>query len=86
MDFDQLTPFQMFGVNPGGATAAASGGGGEALPSVSAQYGDHGMNPLHPDSPVFWVAILSAATLLGIIGASLDVRAGKRHASVKVGD
>jgi len=86
MDFEQLNPFELYGINPGGKSAAASGGGGDVLPPTTASYGDQVTVPWHPDSPAFWLLILGAATLVGIIGASLDVRAGKRHASVKIGD
>lgn len=86
MDFNQLTPYELFGINPGGRTAASSGGGGDVLPPTSSMTGDNAMVPWHPDSAAFWLLILGAATLVGIIGASFDVRAGKRHASIKVGD
>lgn len=86
MDFSQLNPTDLYGIPAGGRTAAANGGGGDVLPHTDAMVGDNAMVPWHPDSPVFWVVILGAATVLGIVGASLDVRAGKRHASVKVGD
>jgi len=86
MDFEQLNPFELYGINPGGKSAAASGGGGDVLPTTSAMSGDHAMVPWHPDSPAFWLVILGGATLIGIIGASFDVRAGRRHASVKIGD
>jgi hypothetical protein len=86
MDFDQLNPWELYGINPGGRTAASSGGGGDVLPPTSSMSGDYVSVPWHPDSPAFWLLILGGATLIGIIGASLDVRAGKRHASVKIGD
>lgn len=86
MDFDQLNPASLYGIQRGGPTAASSGGGGQFLPPSDAMYGDGAMVPWSLDSPVAWVVILGAATALGILGASLDVRAGKRHASVKVGD
>ncbi|MGH3414909.1 MAG: hypothetical protein ACRDVE_18125 [Actinocrinis sp.] len=86
MDFDQLNPQTLYGINPGRATASAHGGGGDTLPSTDAMTGDGAMIPWSPDSPIFWLVILGGATVLGIIGASFDVRAGKRHASVKVGD
>lgn len=86
MDFDQLNPANLYGIGRGGATAAAHGGGGDLLPRTDAMVGDGAMIPWSPDSPIFWVVMLTAATALGIFGASFDVRAGKRHASVKVGD
>jgi hypothetical protein len=86
MDFAQLTPWEQYGINPGSPTATSHGGGGQTLPSVDTAFGDNAMIPWHPDSPVFWAVVLGVATIAGIIGASVDVRAGKRHASVKVGD
>lgn len=86
MDFSQLNPFDMYGINPGSPGAAASGGGGEQLPTSGGPLGDGGATPWNPDSPMFWLMILAAATLLGIVGASLDVRAGHKHASVKIGN
>lgn len=86
MEFDQLNPWDLLGINPGAATAADNGGGGDTLPSSSSMVGDGADTPWNPDSAAFWVLILGAATLLGIIGASFDVRAGRRHASVKIGD
>lgn len=83
MDF---TAADLFGLNPGAPSAAAHGGGGDVLPPTSTMAGDQGMVPWHPDSPMFWLVLIGGATLLGILGASFDVRAGKRHASVKVGD
>jgi len=86
MDFDQLNPGNLYGMPLGGARAASSGGGGQFLPHTDSMSGDGAMIPWSPDSPIFWAALLGAGTLLGILGASIDVRAGKRHASVKVGD
>lgn len=86
MDFDQLNPSDLYGISRGGQRAAANGGGGQFLPSTDSMSGDGAMIPWSPDSPIFWAALLGAGTLLGILGASIDVRAGRRHASVKVGD
>jgi hypothetical protein len=86
MDFGQLNPRDLYGISGGGPRAASNGGGGQFLPRTDAMAGDGAMIPWSPDSPIFWFVILGSATALGIIGASLDVRAGKRHASVKVGD
>lgn len=86
MDFDQLSPAALYGIKPGAPGPAAHGGGLHVLPSSDAMSGDGAMTPWSPDSPVFWFVVLGAATALGIIGASLDVRAGKRHASMEIGD
>lgn len=86
MDFSQLNPTDLYGIKAGGPAASAHGGGGDTLPHTDAMVGDGAMVPWSPDSPMFWVVILAAATALGIVGASLDVRAGRRHASVTVGD
>lgn len=86
MDFSQLNPFDMYGVNPGSPGPNANGGGLEQLPGSSAMYGDGSQVPWNPDSPLFWFGCLAALTLFGILGASLDVRAGHKHASVKIGN
>lgn len=86
MDFDQLNPSDLYGIPRGGPRASDHGGGGQFLPPSDVMSDDGAMTPWSLDSPVAWFVILGAATALGILGASLDVRAGKRHASVKVGD
>jgi len=86
MDFDQLNPANLYGIGRGAPRAASNGGGGQFLPHTDSMSGDGAMIPWSPDSPIFWAALLATGTLLGILGASIDVRAGKRHASVKVGD
>lgn len=77
----RVTPAAMFGLSPAGGSKAA----GAALPGTSAVGGDKASVPWHPDSPLFWLVIVSAATVFGITGASVRVRAFKAHAGAELG-
>jgi len=55
------------------------------LPKTSHASNDNGANPLHPDSPVFWVVAILGATLLGIFGVSIGGKAGPVKGSLEVG-
>jgi len=78
----RMTPANLFGLNPGAPSKAA----GHALPLTSVTGGDRAFVPWSPDSPVFWLVVVAGATLLGLTGASVKVRAFKRRASVDVGE
>lgn len=75
------SPSSLFNISPGGH----GGGAGETLPRTSHMVGDRGAVPWSPDSPQFWAVGLLAATLLGIVGASVSFRAGPARAGASLG-
>lgn len=77
----RMTPGNLFGLNPGAPSRAA----GHALPPTSVTGGDRAFVPWSPDSPVFWLLVITGATVLGITGASVKVRAFKGRASANLG-
>lgn len=77
----QLSPSALLGLSPAVQTKAA----GAALPPVSAAGGDNSHVPWHPDSPEFWLVVIAGATVLGLAGASVRVRAFKGRASAELG-
>jgi hypothetical protein len=84
MDYFQgFTAQQVLGIVPTKAGASAAG---EQLPASSHMAGDLGAVPWSHQSQHFWFLALGAAAILGIVGASVDVRAGKRHARASVND
>lgn len=70
------------GLSPGGSRL--SGYEGQALPASTYTGHDAGAVPWSPDSPVFWLAVIGGATLLGWVGASFNVRAGRASAQIGV--
>jgi hypothetical protein len=73
----------LLGISPGGARL--SGYEGQQLPASTYTGGDSGAAPWSPDSPLFWGAVLLGGTLLGLFGASVQVRAGRARARAEVG-
>lgn len=59
---------------------------GQQLPASTYAGADKAAVPWSPDSPLFWGAVLGAATLIGLLGASVQVRAGKTRARAEVGN
>lgn len=55
-----------------------------ALPAVAGPSEDDDRNPLSPDGPLFWFAVLAAAAV-GLMYASTTVRVGPVKASASVG-
>lgn len=84
MDLHQWSPYAVLGMSPAQQQYSASPAG-ETLPASSHTGGDRGALPWHPDSPAFWVALVGAATILGVFGASFNVRAGSGKAGINVG-
>lgn len=88
MDYFQgMTAQNILGIapSPGGyRPTSQSSAAGETLPGTSHMAGDSGGSPWHPDSPHFWFLALGVLTVVGVVGASVDVRAGKRHAKASV--
>jgi hypothetical protein len=80
----QFSPYAVTGLSPA-AQQRAESPAGETLPSTSHTGQDRGALPWHPDSPGFWLALVGVATVLGVFGASFQVRAGKGRAGVSVG-
>lgn len=72
----------LLGLTPGTGSKAA----GQSLPPTTTHGGDLMSVPWHPDSPIFWLAVLGVGTMLGITGASVRVRAFKGRAGVNVGE
>lgn len=81
--FQNMTAAGLLGISPRTTPSGASGAG-ETLPGSSFGAGDKGAVAYHPDSPHFWFLALGLLTVLGVVGASVDVRAGKRHAKASV--
>lgn len=84
MQASQWSPYSVLGMNAGNQQHTTSPAG-ETVPHTSHTGSDRGALPWHPDSPGFWLALLGAATVVGIFGASFNVRAGKGHAGLQVG-
>jgi hypothetical protein len=85
MNLNQWDPYQVLGMSPGNQQHTQSPAG-EALPASSHTGGDRGALPWHPDSPAFWLALIGGATLLGVFGASFNVRVASGKAGVNVGE
>lgn len=81
MDYSQLSPANLFNMGHGSPGGAA----GATLPRSSYQSGDRGAVPWSPDSPHFWAAVLIGATLFGVVGASVNFRAGPARAGASLG-
>lgn len=79
----QMTPQSLLGLSPGTGSRSAQGA---ALPPTTAGAGDLMAVPWHPDSPVFWLAVVVAASVLGVAGASVKVRAFKGKAGLNIGN
>lgn len=82
MDYSMYSPAALFNLSPAGSGGSPAG---EALPRTSHMAGDRGAVPWSPDSPQFWVVGIAVATLLGIVGASVSLRAGPGKASASFG-
>ncbi len=80
----RVTPASLFGLRPGAPAPRTAAG--SSLPPTSAGANDGAHIPWHPDSPVFWGVAIIALTIAGMTGASVRVRAFKRHASAELGD
>lgn len=78
----QMTPANLLGLSP----AAGSKAAGTALPPTTAGAGDMVGVPWHPDSPVFWLLVVAGATIFGVAGASVKVRAFKGKAGASIGN
>lgn len=73
----------MLGISPG--AARLPGYEGQQLPASTVSGQDKAQVPWSVDSPLFWGAVLVGGTLLGLFGASVNVRAGRAHGRVEVG-
>lgn len=81
---EQASVSNMLGISPGGSRL--SGYEGQSLPASTYSGSDAAAVPWSPDSPLFWGAVVAGLTLLGLIGASVNVRAGKARAGIQVND
>lgn len=86
MDLSNVTAYSTLGIMPPKSHGTQVTGAGASLPHTSNTVGDSGAVPWSPDSPHFWAVVILGLTVFGVIGASMDLRAGKRHARVSVGD
>ncbi len=75
--WSHTSPAALLGMSAGNQSRAAGAG----LPPVTVTGGDLAMVPWHPDSPLFWFALLAAVTIVGLAGASIEVR-GPEHTAV----
>lgn len=66
--------------------ARLTGYEGQSLPASTYTGQDRAAVPWSPDSPTFWLIGVLALTALGWVGASVNVRAGRARAGVKVND
>jgi hypothetical protein len=78
----RMTPANLLGLSPGAGSRSAAGA---ALPPTTAGGGDRVAVPWHPDSPLFWLLLIGGATVAGITGASVKVRAFKGRAGASIG-
>lgn len=76
-----LSPAALLGLSPAVQTKAAGAG----LPPTSVTGGDNAYLPWSPDSPTFWLLAIGVATVFGLVGASVNVRAGKGKAGASLG-
>jgi hypothetical protein len=76
-----LSPAALLGLSPAKQSKAA----GQALPPTSVTGGDNAYVPWHPDSPTFWLLAIGVGTIFGLLGASIQVRAGKGKAGANIG-
>jgi hypothetical protein len=81
-NWNWMTPQALLGISPAYASKAAGAG----TPPTTLSGGDHAAVPWHPDSPTFWLLVIAGATVFGIAGASVRVRAFHAHAGASVGD
>ncbi|MFB7518399.1 hypothetical protein ACWGLK_31680 [Streptomyces albidoflavus] len=82
--FASLNPLAAFGLNTATTQGPSAAGAGLPVTSSSSSF-DHGEKPWHPDSPIFWVAMIAIASAVGIVGASVSVSAGPASAGAKLG-
>lgn len=78
--YGQMTAYNLTGLNPGRASGAPA-----AAPLSSHSAGDMGAVPWHPDSHTFWLLAIGVGTVIGIIGASVNLRAGPIKAGGSLG-
>lgn len=81
--FAQLNPATLLNLSP--VTPTGSSAAGAGLPVTTTTSADHGAKPWHPDSPLFWLAVVAGASLAGIVGASVNLHAGPAKARASVG-
>jgi hypothetical protein len=79
---NRLSPAALLGLSPANQSKAA----GQALPPTSVTGGDNAFVPWHPDSPTFWLLLVGVGTIFGLVGASVQVRAGKGKAGASIGN
>lgn len=81
--FASLNPLTQLGLNVSAASGPSAAGAG--LPASSGASNDGGSKPWHPDSPLFWLAVIAGASLAGIVGASVNLHAGPARAGAAIG-
>ncbi|MFE7413141.1 hypothetical protein [Streptomyces laurentii] len=81
--FSSLNPLAAFNLNT--ATSSGPSAAGAGLPATSTSSNDGGDKPWHPDSPIFWVAMIGIASFVGIVGASVNLHAGPARAGASIG-
>jgi hypothetical protein len=81
---EQASVSNLLGISPG--SARLSGYEGAGLPASTFAGSDRAAVPWSTDSPLLWGGAIALLTLLGIVGASVNVRAGKARAGVEVND
>ncbi|MFD9053282.1 hypothetical protein [Streptomyces zaomyceticus] len=82
--FASLNPLTQLGLNTATTSGPSAAGAGLPVTSQSQSF-DHGEKPWHPDSPIFWVAMIGIASFVGIVGASVNVHAGPAKAGASIG-
>jgi hypothetical protein len=83
--FAGLSPASYFGLATGSAAASGPSAAGAGLPASTASVGDGVDKPWSPDSPLFWLGVIMAATAAGIVGASVNFRAGPARVGASIG-
>jgi hypothetical protein len=82
--FQGLNPLSHFGLLTGATSGPSPAGAGLPVTSASSATHDGGDKPWSPDSPIFWVAVIMAASFAGIVGASINLHAGPARAGASV--
>lgn len=83
--FSALNPRSLLGLDVTATSGPSAAGASLPASSPSTSHGDGGDKPWSPDSPIFWVAVITAFSIAGIVGASVNLHAGPVRAGGAIG-